>query len=257
MAEEDSPPHGGNGAGTRAKDRLEQISSHVSRQAVSSGSSSDAVSESASDTDTSTSGTTSGSALRRGGRRRRKSASSTGAADPPADYGDILGQVRTLRRMASATPDPAQRAGYARQKQAGKLWVRERVELMFDRGSVQEIGSASGTVDWKWRPKGSGAAGSGAGDDGVLGEVGEGAGPGDHMEEYPDSFIPSNNVQGLARVDGRKVCFSADDYTLRAGHADGALWEKTVSICSPCLYICTCSPFLLSVTPGHSSFILS
>ncbi|EXJ74872.1 propionyl-CoA carboxylase beta chain [Cladophialophora psammophila CBS 110553] len=38
-------------------------------------------------------------------------------------------------------------------------------------------------------------------------------------------FTPSNNVQG-----GRCVLLTADDFTLRAGHADGATFEEALSI---------------------------
>src|ERR1700712_2554393 len=65
----------------------------------------------------------------------------------PADYSDILNQIATLKKIA-ATPDPANR-GYVRQKQAGKLWVRERVEAFVDPGTFREVGSVSGTVSWK------------------------------------------------------------------------------------------------------------
>lgn len=58
--------------------------------------------------------------------RKRRSVRST-KDDLPEDYSDILGQLKTLRTMA-ATPDVTNR-GYVRQKQAGKLWVRERVCL--------------------------------------------------------------------------------------------------------------------------------
>jgi acetyl-CoA carboxylase carboxyltransferase component len=61
-------------------------------------------------------------------------------------------------------------ASYVRQKQAGKLWVRERVEQLLDPGSFQEVGSVSGTVKWK-----------------QLGPV----------KEEPEEYMPSNNVQGM------------------------------------------------------------
>lgn len=128
-------------------------------------------------------------------RRRRKTASSA----LPADYSDILGQINALQKIAS-TPDPKNR-GYVRQKAAGKLWVRERVEQLLDPGSFQEVGSVSGTVKWKQ------------------------TGP---RSEEPESYVPSNNVQGFGRLRGRKIVFTADDFSIRAGHADGALMEKTV-----------------------------
>ena len=96
-------------------------------------------------------------------RRKRKGAQS----DLPADYSDILGQIATLRKIA-ATPDPNNR-GYVRQKQAGILWVRERVEQLLDPGSFQEVGSVSGTVEWR--------------------KIGP-------EREEPVEFVPSNNVQG-------------------------------------------------------------
>lgn len=77
------------------------------------------------------------------GRRREKSVDD----QLPADYSDILGQLKTLKKIA-ATPDTTAR-GYVRQKQAGKLWVRERVDQLLDPGSFKEVGSVSGTVKWK------------------------------------------------------------------------------------------------------------
>ncbi|ORY10944.1 carboxyl transferase [Clohesyomyces aquaticus] len=128
-------------------------------------------------------------------RRRRKDAGD----ELPADYSDILGQISALRKIA-ATPDPNNR-GYVRQKAAGKLWVRERVEQLLDSGSFQEVGSVSGTVTWR-----------------KVGKVGE----------EPVDYVPSNNVQGFGKLRGRKIVFTADDFSIRAGHADGALMEKTI-----------------------------
>lgn len=105
-------------------------------------------------------------------RSKKKSADDT----LPADYSDILGQIRTLRSIA-ATPEK-NNSGYIRQKAAGKLWVRERVEQLLDPGSFKEVGSVSGTVQWK-----------------SLGGV---------LEE-PEKYVPSNNVQG------RMLCFAYDD----------------------------------------------
>ncbi|GAB7324763.1 hypothetical protein MBLNU13_g08617t1 [Cladosporium sp. NU13] len=129
-------------------------------------------------------------------RRRRKQKKDDAL---PADWSDVLGQLSTLRTLA-ATPDTT-RTGYIRQKQAGKLWVRERVEQLFDAGSVREVGSAAGSVEWK--------------------QI-------DALREEPKAFTPSNNVQGFGKLRGREVVFTADDFSLRAGHADGAIWAKTM-----------------------------
>ncbi|EAT80155.2 hypothetical protein SNOG_12342 [Parastagonospora nodorum SN15] len=160
MAGDEQPPP--KDAST-AKDRLAQVSSHIAPNPPK--------------------------------RRRKKNADS----DLPADYSDILGQIATLRKIAS-TPDTKNR-GYVRQKAAGKLWVRERVEQLLDVGSFQEVGSVSGTVTWK--------------------KVGP-------TKEEPVDFVPSNNVQGFGRLRGRKIVFTADDFSIRAGHADGSLMEKTL-----------------------------
>jgi len=133
--------------------------------------------------------------------KRRRRRTSNPESDLPADYSDVLGQIATLRTIA-ATPDPNNR-GYVRQKQAGKLWVRERVEQLLDQGSFQEVGSVSGTVKWRQL---------------------------DAVKEEPEEFVPSNNVQGFGRLRGRKIVFTADDFSIRAGHADGALMDKTVSL---------------------------
>ena len=76
-------------------------------------------------------------------RRRRRAKKD----DLPADWSDVLDQVKILQQMA-ATPDPT-KTGYVRQKQAGKLWVRDRVDQLLDPGSFRDIGSVAGTAKWK------------------------------------------------------------------------------------------------------------
>lgn len=129
--EQPSPPKDASTSSETAKDRLAQVSSHIAPNTPK--------------------------------RRRRKGVDS----ELPADYSDILGQIAALRKIA-ATPDTSNR-GYVRQKQAGKLWVRERVEQLLDPGSFQEVGSVSGTVTWKQTSP---------------------------VKEEPVAFVPSNNVQG-------------------------------------------------------------
>lgn len=127
------------------------------------------------------------------GRRRRRAKQD----ELPADYSDVLGQLKTLRKMA-ATPD-GNKTGYIRQKEAGKLWVRERIEQLLDKGSFREIGSVTGKVQWK--------------------QIGP-------TKEEPEEYLPSNNLQGFGRLRGRQIVFTADDFSIRAGHADGALSAK-------------------------------
>ncbi|KAJ9641285.1 hypothetical protein H2204_002963 [Knufia peltigerae] len=139
-----------------------------------------------------------GEALPSSSKRGRRSKGSR-PAGPPADYSDVLSNLQRLSQIAH-TPDLSNR-GYVRQKRDGKLWVRERLDLLVDNGSFRELGSASGRVEWKQ------------------------TGP---RDEEPVSFQPTNNLQGFGLLGGRKVIITADDYTIRAGHADGAISDKTV-----------------------------
>lgn len=132
-------------------------------------------------------------------KQKKKTSSKSAASRLPADYSDVLAQIDALRSIA-AKPDSNHR-GYVRQKQAGKLWVRERIEQLLDPDTWLEVGSVSGTVKWKQ------------------------TGP---MSETPVGFVPSNNVQGMGKLRGRQVLLTADDFSLRGGHADGSTAEKTI-----------------------------
>lgn len=93
----------------------------------------------------------------------------------PADWSDVQSELDHVRKLAQ-TPK-ADTTGYIRHKQAGKLWVRERIELLLDRNSFREVGSAAGTAVWL-KP------------DGVQGTREE------REREKLADFTPSNNVQG-------------------------------------------------------------
>lgn len=99
--------------------------------------------------------------------RRSRRSKSQRLNGPPADYSDVLSNLQKLNSIAH-TPDLTNR-GYVRQKREGKLWVRERLDQLLDKGSFKEIGSASGQTQWKQ------------------------TGP---RDEEPVSFTPTNNLQG-------------------------------------------------------------
>jgi hypothetical protein len=120
----------------KAQQRLTQVQKHIDKSKTSSHSPSN------SKTSPETTENPSANTSKRRARRKQNDADQL-----PADYSDILGQVQTLQKMAS-TPDISNR-GYQRQKKAGKLWVRERVEAFVDPGSFREVGSVSGTVKWR------------------------------------------------------------------------------------------------------------
>lgn len=85
----------------------------------------------------------------------------------------------------------------SRQKSQGKLTARDRVDALLDPGSFHEIGKIAGVADY--------AA------DGNLA-----------------SFTPSNMITGRGRIEGRPVGVIADDFTVRGGAADAAIWQKMV-----------------------------
>jgi acetyl-CoA carboxylase carboxyltransferase component len=82
-----------------------------------------------------------------------------------------------------------------RQHFFGKLTIRERIDAIADLGSLHEIGKTAGVASY--------------GENGELVD-----------------FMPSNFVFGIARIDGRPVIVSGDDFTVRGGSADASIGEK-------------------------------
>ena len=82
----------------------------------------------------------------------------------------------------------------ARQHEAGRLTVRERIARLVDPGSFHETGALTGVPVYE----------------------------GDRLVE----IRPSNFVTGTARLDGRKVVLGGDDFTVRGGAADGTVGYK-------------------------------
>jgi acetyl-CoA carboxylase carboxyltransferase component len=81
-----------------------------------------------------------------------------------------------------------------RQHASGRLTVRERIERLLDPGSFHETGAL---------------AGAGRYEDGEL-----------------TDFTPANMIVGQGRIDGRRVAIQGDDFTVRGGAADAAIWTK-------------------------------
>lgn len=82
-----------------------------------------------------------------------------------------------------------------RQKSAGRLTVRERIDLLLDEGSFHELGSVAGVAEYD--------------DKGQL-----------------TSLLASNFVFGRGKVDGRTIVVSGDDFTVRGGAADASISIK-------------------------------
>ena len=97
-------------------------------------------------------------------------------------------EVAAIKRLALERLKPGSRdPGVARQRRRGKLTCRERIDLLLDDGSFQEIGSVTGFPSY---------------------------------DENGDitAFTPSNHVGGWGRIGGRAALVCADDFTSRGGH---------------------------------------
>ena len=84
-----------------------------------------------------------------------------------------------------------------RQRASGRLNVRERVERLFDTGTFHETGALAGRGTY------------------------------DEHGELTD-FLPANVVIGQGRIEGRRAVVQGDDFTVRGGATDAAIWEKMV-----------------------------
>ena len=84
-----------------------------------------------------------------------------------------------------------------RQRDGGRLNVRERIAALVDEGSFHEIGAIAGLASYDGR---------------------------NDLEH----LLPSNFVFGRARLDGRPVVVGGDDFTVRGGSADATIKEKHI-----------------------------
>jgi acetyl-CoA carboxylase carboxyltransferase component len=85
----------------------------------------------------------------------------------------------------------------ARQRATGRQTVRERLDALLDAGSWRETGELAGVATY--------------GEDGGL-----------------EALLPANMVVGQGTIDGRPVVVQGDDFTVRGGAADAAIWQKMV-----------------------------
>jgi acetyl-CoA carboxylase carboxyltransferase component len=97
-----------------------------------------------------------------------------------------IDELRNRKRLAKQMGGTE---GIARQHSRGRLTVRERIDLLLDPGSFQEIGTFAGEAEY------------------------------DNKNEL-QSFTHAPRVAGYGRISGRPVCLQGGDFTIRGGWAD-------------------------------------
>jgi acetyl-CoA carboxylase carboxyltransferase component len=103
-------------------------------------------------------------------------------------------EMQELRRRRELAHQMGGSERVDRQHSSGRLTVRERIDRLLDPDSFHETGELAGTGHYE----GSELTG----------------------------FTPANMLVGQGRIDGRRVAVQADDFTVRGGAADAAIWSK-------------------------------
>lgn len=116
------------------------------------------------------------------------------APEPPAPGWQA--EVDELHRREELAAQMGGPDKVARQHDAGKLTVRERIDALLDPGSFHEVGALAGKATYEGTT--------------LVG------------------FSPSNFVMGRGRIDDRPVVVGGDDFTVRGGAADASIWQKQV-----------------------------
>ncbi|MFC2006328.1 acyl-CoA carboxylase subunit beta [Chloroflexota bacterium] len=104
-------------------------------------------------------------------------------------------EINELERRQEVQKQMGGTEGIARQRSRGKLTVRERIDLLLDPNSFQEIGSIAGTPEYD--------------ETGKL-----------------KSFEPDVNVMGFGKINGRLVCINGQDFTIHGGANPSAMPGK-------------------------------
>src|SRR5688572_15413622 len=106
-------------------------------------------------------------------------------------------EIEELRRREALARAMGGAEKVKRHHDAGRLTVRERIGQLLDPDSFHEIGAIAGRGKYD-----------------ANGEL--------------ESLQPANFVFGRGRIDNRPVVVGGDDFTVRGGAADAAIWQKQV-----------------------------
>ncbi len=103
-------------------------------------------------------------------------------------------EIDELNRRKKMAEQMGGQRGIEVQHERGKFTIRERLDLLADPGSFQEIGQLAGAATYD----------------------------GDELVDVR----PSNMVIGVCRLNGRKVVLNGGDFTVRGGAADASIGNK-------------------------------
>ena len=106
-------------------------------------------------------------------------------------------EIDDIRAKRAAALEQGGAEAVARQHAKGRLTIRERIDLLLDRGTFREQGRAAGAAERR--------------EDGSIGR-----------------FTPANFVLGMGRIDGRPVAVGGEDFTVRGGSPNPAGLRKSV-----------------------------
>jgi len=104
-------------------------------------------------------------------------------------------EIDELNRRKKLAEKMGGEVGINVQHERGKLTVRERIDILADKGTFQEIGQLAGAATYD----------------------------GDELVDVR----PSNRVIGLCDINGRKVVLNGGDFTVRGGAADANIGNKS------------------------------
>jgi acetyl-CoA carboxylase carboxyltransferase component len=106
--------------------------------------------------------------------------------------------IEELRRREALAEELGGADKVARQREHGKLTIRERIASLIDADTFHEIGAIAGKAQYD--------------EDGEM-----------------TGFTASNFVFGRGKVEGRRVIVGGDDFTVRGGSSDASIMEKRLA----------------------------
>ena len=108
-----------------------------------------------------------------------------------------LKEIKGITQRRKLAKELGGKKSVTKHHERGKLTIRERIDLLVDKGTFQEQGKAAG--------------GAYLNDGGDIVE-----------------FVPSNYILGFAKIDGRKIVAGGEDFTLKGGSPNAAGLRKSI-----------------------------